>query len=227
MRLQFGEFTIDSSSRQLTSSRSTPPGRPVPLSPKAFDALLLLLAERPNVVTKSALLDRVWPDAADVSDGNLTVVIAEMRRALGDNRHTPRYVRTVHRFGYAFCGEAADLTAGQSTTRADDAPRPLLAWNDRTTSLVEGDNVVGRDPGCAVWLDVPGVSRRHARIRVRGQMATIEDLGSTNGTFVDDAAVTAGQELADGQKIQFGPLEVRFRLYSPTVRTEKTVRVPR
>jgi two-component system, cell cycle response regulator len=84
--------------------------------------------------------------------------------------------------------------------------------------------VIGRDPGCSVWLDVPGVSRRHARILVEGQAATIEDLGSTNGTFVDDVAAKAGQDLRDGQKIHFGPLEVRFRLYSPTVRTEKTVR---
>jgi DNA-binding winged helix-turn-helix (wHTH) protein len=119
MRVQFGEFTIDSSSRQLTSSRSTSgqsiqPGRPVPLSPKAFDALMVLLSERPNVVTKSVLLDRVWPDTADVADGNLTVVIAELRRALGDDRQTPRYIRTVHRFGYAFCGEAAERSAGGS-----------------------------------------------------------------------------------------------------------------
>ena len=221
MRVQFGEFTIDSSSRQLTLG-----GRPVPLSPKALDALLLLIAQRPNVVTKSDLLDRVWPEAADVSDGNLAVVVAEIRRALGDDRHTPRYVRTVHRFGYAFCAEAADLSSGAVSPATDDGPRALLTWNDQSRRLTEGDNLVGRDPGCTVWLDVPGVSRRHARIRVTGPLATIEDLGSTNGTFVDDAAITAGQGLFDGQKVHFGPLEARFRLYSPSVRTEKTVRSP-
>lgn len=220
MRVQFAGFTLDSSSRQLTLD-----GRPVPLSPKAFDVLLLLLAQRPNVVTKSELLDRVWPGTADVADGNLTVVVAEVRRALGDDRHTPLYVRTVHRFGYAFCGDAHDLSPAPAASRtAADSPRAVLAWHDQMRRLGEGENLVGRDPDCAVWIDMPGVSRRHARILVTGQAAAIEDLGSTNGTFVDETAVTAARELFDGQRIQFGPLEVRFRIYSPAVRTEKTTR---
>jgi DNA-binding winged helix-turn-helix (wHTH) protein len=222
VRLRFGPFTIDSSSRQLSQA-----GRPVALSPKAFDALMLLLERRPNVVQKSELLDSIWPGSDEISEGNLTVVVAEIRRALGDDPHAPRFVRTVHRFGYAFCGDAADVKPGAAPAREDDTTGAVLAWSDQVRRLGEGESLVGRDPGCALWLDVPGVSRRHARIVVKGGTATIEDLGSTNGTFVDDVPVTAEQGLLDGQKIDFGPLAARFRIYSPAVRTEKTSRARR
>jgi len=222
VRAQFDDFLLDSSSRQLTRS-----GRQVPLSPKAFDVLVLLLAERPGVVTKATLLDRVWADAPAAGDASLTVVIADLRRALGDSPQAPRYLRTVHRFGYAFCGDATvDGAAPSGGDRRQPATRVVLTWADETRRLADGEHLIGRDPECAVWLDVPGVSRRHARLRIDGQRVTIEDLGSTNGTFVDDVPVTGSQPVLHGQRIHFGPLEVRFRQSTAAVRTIKTVRTP-
>jgi DNA-binding winged helix-turn-helix (wHTH) protein len=224
VRAQFDDFLLDSSSRQLTRG-----GRQVPLSPKAFDVLVLLLAERPNVVTKATLLDRVWADTPAAADANLTVVIADLRRALGDNPQAPRYLRTVHRFGYAFCGDATVDVPAVPASAGDQAPaatRVVLTWGDETRRLGDGEHLIGRDPECAVWLDVPGVSRRHARLRVDGQRVTIEDLASTNGTFIDDVPVNGSQPLLHGQRIHFGPLEVRFRQSSAAVRTVKTVRTP-
>ena len=223
MKVQFGDFVIDSGNRQLTHA-----GRLVPLSPKAFDVLSLLLAERPNLVAKSALLDRVWPETADVGDANLTVTVADLRRALGDDPRKPRFIRTVHGFGYSFCGDASEL-APSGASRSEGPPREaapsvLLSWSDQSRRLPDGAHVVGRDAGCVVWLDVPGVSRRHARIVVSGRSATIEDLGSTNGTFVDDVPVVGVQPLLDGQRIHFGPLEARFRLMPSGVPTVKATR---
>ena len=114
MRTQFGNFVLDSSSRQVTRA-----GRPVPVSPKAFDLLALLLEQRPNVVTKATILDQVWADAPAAADGNLTVVVAEIRRAIGDDPQSPRFVRTVHRFGYAFCGDATALDAPAEPERRE------------------------------------------------------------------------------------------------------------
>ena len=56
-------------------------------------------------------------------------------------------------------------------------------------TLAEGEHVLGRDPDVEFFLNSPGVSRRHARIRISSGQATIEDLGSKNGTFVGDARV--------------------------------------
>jgi len=236
VRARFDDFVLDSSSRQLTRA-----GRPVPLSPKGFDLLALLLAQRPNVVTKADLLDQVWSDTPSAADGSLTVVVAEVRRALGDDPQQPRFIRTIHRFGYAFCADAveqsapakaaADKPADKDAAPAAHVPegkvpvtRALLTWGDQVRRMVDGEHVVGRDPECGVWLDVAGVSRRHARLVVRGDRATLEDLGSTNGTLVEDVPVEGCQPLQNDQRIHFGPLEVRFRFYSGAVRTEKVKR---
>src|SRR6185436_21067967 len=97
-----------------------------------------------------------------VVDANLTVLVAELRRALADDAREPRFIRTAHALGYSFCGDAADLDAPARGPGAGGA-RCWLMWNERAIVLNEGDSLIGRDPGCAVWLDAPGVSRRHAR----------------------------------------------------------------
>jgi pSer/pThr/pTyr-binding forkhead associated (FHA) protein len=64
--------------------------------------------------------------------------------------------------------------------------------------------VLGRDPDLRLFLDAPGVSRRHAVIKVAGEQATIEDLGSKNGTFVAEQQLTSPRLLADGDVIKIG-----------------------
>jgi DNA-binding winged helix-turn-helix (wHTH) protein len=219
VRAQFDRFTIDSESRQLTGD-----GISIHLSPKAFDLLCLLIGARPNALAKDELHARIWPGVF-VVDANLSVLVAEIRRALGDAAHVPKFIRTVHRHGYAFCAEATDLRPG-SAGRAESAPRAWLVWKERVLLLGEGENVIGRDPGCNVWLDVPGVSRRHARVVVSGDAVAVEDLGSKNGTFVADSPVLASRPLHDGEMLHIGPVEVEFRLWSEA--DEKgTVRITR
>src|SRR5262245_760478 len=82
-------------------------GTEAPLSPKAFQLLELLLERRPNAVSKSEIQERLWPKTF-VSEGNLTVLMAEIRKALGDSGASPRFIRTVHGFGYAFSGDVTE-----------------------------------------------------------------------------------------------------------------------
>jgi non-specific serine/threonine protein kinase len=77
-------------------------GLEVRLSPKAFDLLKLLAEHDDRAFSKSELHEHLWPKTF-VSDGSLTILIAEIRNVLGDNAQRPKYVRTVQRFGYAFC----------------------------------------------------------------------------------------------------------------------------
>ena len=180
MRIRFGPFTVDSGTRRLTRE-----DREIPLSPKAFDLLCALLERRPNVVEKAALLARIWPDT-HVVEANLNVLIGEIRRAISDTAQRSLFIRTAHGIGFAFCGEALDLDERQAAEGRGESARFWLVWNDRTFVLAEGDNVIGRDPKCEVWLDASGVSRQHARIRVDGAARTValEDMKSTNGTFL-------------------------------------------
>ncbi len=213
MRVQFANFVLDSESRQLLRD-----GLAVHLSPKAFDVLCDLVKRRPNALAKKTLFELVWPDTA-VVEANLTVLIAEVRRALGDDALRPRFIRTVHRHGYAFSGDAAEVARANTV-----AQRIGLVWQGRVLFLSEGENVIGRDPACGIWLDVSGVSRRHARILVRGSEATLEDLGSTNGTFVSDTPVSAARRLVDGDVIRLGSAEVPVRIW-PTANAVETERI--
>jgi DNA-binding winged helix-turn-helix (wHTH) protein len=204
LRLHFGEFALDSESRQLLRG-----GEEIHLQPKAFELLELLIRARPKALSKLQIRQRLWSETF-VSDASLTVLVADLRAALGDDAKEPRYLRTVYGFGYAFAGEVA-TPASAGAAPAMGAPRVI--WGRRVTPLVEGENVLGRDETAAVRIDVPGVSRRHARIDVRGDQAMLEDLGSKNGTFVGDqeAAVTVPVPLPDGATFRLGRILLLFR----------------
>ena len=186
MRARFAQFTIDTETRQLLSA-----GDGLHLSPKAFDLLCVLIESRPKVVEKADLHARIWPNTY-VVDANLNILIGEIRRAIGDSAQNSKFVRTVHGVGYAFCGTAVDVQPSHAPAQA------LLCWvvwNRKTCQLSEGDNIIGRDPRSDIWLDVPGVSRRHAIIRVNSssRRVMLEDLGSTNGTLVRRAPADGWQ----------------------------------
>lgn len=183
----------------------------VHLSPKAFDLLCTLIESRPKVVEKETLHARIWPDTY-VVDANLNVLVSEIRRAIGDKSQQPEFVRTVHGIGYAFCGTAVQVEAAASP----EALFCWVAWASRTSSLSEGENVIGRDPRCSVWLDEEGVSRRHAAIRVDSatRRVTVEDLGSTNGTFLRRSRIRTEVALEDGDEINVGTVVLTIRLWA-------------
>jgi hypothetical protein len=76
--------------------------------------------------------------------------------------------------------------------------------------LSEGDYLVGRSASCQLVLDRPRVSRRHARLSIRPDRITIEDLGSVNGVHVNGERISAPQALSDGDRLLVGdePLEI-------------------
>jgi DNA-binding winged helix-turn-helix (wHTH) protein len=208
---RFASFSLDAATRQLLRN-----GREVSLSPKAFQLLLLLVANRDRAVPKPELHQNLWPSTF-VLDTNLASLIAEIRRALDDAAARPRFVRTIHRYGYRFVGQvdesrvAADLPA---------AAKYWLAWELKKVPLTEGANVIGRGTDTSISIDAPGVSRHHARIVIRGTEAMIEDLGSKNGTYVAGERVTAPRRLADGDQIRLGSVVVRFRIPGLSAVTE-------
>src|SRR5262245_5998738 len=108
----FGEFRFDPAAQALSRA-----GAPVALSPKASAVLHCLLEHAGRLVSKDDLLDRVWPDTA-VSDASLKVCIGEIRRALGDEVATERFIATVHRRGYRFVAALGSHAAAPATTAA-------------------------------------------------------------------------------------------------------------
>jgi DNA-binding winged helix-turn-helix (wHTH) protein len=202
LRIRFGEFVLDDEARLLSRD-----GQPVHLTPKALELLEFLVERRPRAVAKDVLHERLWP-STHVTGANLPVLIHEVREALGDDPQDPHWLRTVARFGYAFCGDA----------RADaekDGESPWdcrILWGGREILLRTGDNVLGRAHDAAVWIDDTSVSRRHAVIRVSQEGATLEDAGSRNGTFRRGQRVEGEVALDDGDEFVIGGVLLTFRI---------------
>jgi DNA-binding winged helix-turn-helix (wHTH) protein len=212
VRVRFGEFVFDAGSRELLG-----PDGPCALSPKAFECLCALLERRPEAVPRAQLQDRLWPKTF-VADTSLRRVITEIRAALGDDEDQPRFVRTVRRFGYAFCGAAEEEAAAKRVIEGSSACR--LEWGRREIALHEGENVLGRTHDAVAWIDSPSVSRRHARIVVSGGSATIEDLGSKNGTSVSGRQIDGPTPLEGGDQIELGSVMMIFRVFRAAGSTE-------
>ena len=100
--------------------RVTKAGRPVPLEPKAFEVLLVLLERPGRLVEKRELLERVWPDAV-VTESAMTRVIADLRRALGDAAREARYIETVPTKGYRFIAEVRPAGASAAPSPRETA----------------------------------------------------------------------------------------------------------
>lgn len=192
--------------------------REVHLSPKAFELLLLLIDERSRALSKAELQEQLWPSTF-VGETNLATLVAEIRRGLGESAHDARIVRTVHRFGYRFVAAVDEVEPPRGTGVHPPADM-YLATTDHRYPLAQGAAVIGRARDATIRIDSGGVSRHHARIVVNGHEATIEDLGSKNGTFMDGHPVTGPCILQDGSEVRIGPVAFIFRLTTPTVATE-------
>jgi DNA-binding winged helix-turn-helix (wHTH) protein len=201
MQIEFDDLVLDIGRRQLHRGAEE-----LHLSPKAFELLAALVEHRDRALSKSEIHERLWP-ATFVSETNLAGLVAEIRSVLGDDAHAPRYVRTVFGYGYAFCGSVRQT----GPPRVAPGVQHWVTLDDRPLAIAEGVNVLGRDPAAAVPLDSSTVSRHHARIVVSGRDATIEDLASKNGTFVNGERVTS-RRLSDGDEIRLGSVELTFRV---------------
>lgn len=154
-RLTFGPFRLDAGTESIWRA-----GQEIRLRPKTF-AVLRYLAERPGLlITKDELLEAVWSDVA-VGDAALTVCVGEIRKALGDEARTPRFVETVHRRGYRFVGPAGSTDAQGASSPPREAPladivgrerelRTLETWlararlGDRRVGFVTGEAGIGK-----------------------------------------------------------------------------------
>jgi hypothetical protein len=85
-----------------------------------------------------------------------------------------------------------------------------LMWGARLVPLAFGENVVGRDPGCTLTIPSDLVSRRHARLVVTPDGATLQDLGSKNGTLLSGRRVERETKLDDGDELRIGPARLVF-----------------
>jgi hypothetical protein len=112
--------------------------------------------------------------------------------------------------GYAFCAEPLPPDRAQ----AQGSPAARLVWDKGQVLLFPGRNVIGREADAAVRVDDRTISRHHAAIVIGGKTATVEDLDSKNGTFVNGQRVTSPVALRDGAVLEVGSVRMVFREFS-------------
>src|SRR5882762_2705568 len=109
---EFGPFRLDVAERALLRD-----ARPVALTPKAFETLVVLVQHSGHLVEKDEVLERVWHDTI-VEESNLNVIIHTLRKALGDDRRESKYIETISKRGYRFVAAVKRVT-GEESARAE------------------------------------------------------------------------------------------------------------
>src|SRR5688500_8568374 len=137
---RFGPFRLDTAAYQLTKGDHA-----LDVPPKVIDLLALLISQPAALVTKDAILAKLWPDVA-VTDNAITQVVSELRQALGDDSAAPTYVQTVPRRGYRFIADVQQIGAPVAA-----APAKAAEGKRRRTIAVSDFQNVNDDPDVA-WL---------------------------------------------------------------------------
>ena len=185
---RFGQFVVDRSAYRVTED-----GRPIELTPKLLDLLILLLDNAGSLVTKEALLDALWP-GANVTDNALTQAVSELRQALGDPAGSPRYIKTVARRGYRFIAPVESAGAV--------APAVVPEVDADAVAVLDFTNVTN-DPDAA-WLaagiaeTVSNDLRTLGRFRVVDRWRVNEVVRRTGGAIHDVAAALRVRLVAMG-----------------------------
>ncbi len=211
MRARFGPFTVDTDTRQLLREAASCTSRPRPSTCSAA-----LIEQRPKVIDKADLHARLWPDTY-VVDGNLNVLVAEIRRVLADDARQPRFIRTVHGVGYAFCGDGR--------RRRGAAGRPMPCW--LATGSADVPPPEGDSSSAAIRIARSGSTRRACRggTPASSSRATRGGCGSRTWTArtarsSGDLAVRGRIEVADGDALTFGSVEVTLHSWNEATAAE-------
>src|ERR1022692_4806789 len=137
---EFGPFQLDPPERLLLCD-----GQPVPMTPKAFDLLVVLVERGGHLVEKDELLRTVWPGSF-VEEGNLSVMVSVLRKALNDDRGLHKYIETVSKRGYRFVADIRQIgepeTISPARLRIDEA-RVAVEIPSQAETRATGSRLLG------------------------------------------------------------------------------------
>jgi Tol biopolymer transport system component/DNA-binding winged helix-turn-helix (wHTH) protein len=148
---EFGPFRVDTVKRRLLRE-----GHPVPLTPKAFDTLIVLLQHSGQVLEKDELIEAVWPETA-VEENNLTQNIYALRKALGDSANESRYILTIPGMGYRFVPEVTEVTADDTELVARERSRTHIVIEEQETDEKDEAEQAPQQTALTAKADSPGM----------------------------------------------------------------------
>jgi hypothetical protein len=182
------------------------------MAPRTFDLLVALVIHRARALSKDELFTLVWSGSV-VEEGNLAQQVHVLRHTL---QAAGECIATLPRHGYRFVASV--------TEEPGSGPSPLgsvhcLVWDGRELPLSEGITVIGRANDADLQIPSPSLSRHHARIVVRGLEATIQDLGSRNGSWRGGQPIREATPLADGDQLTLGSASIVYHAVLPDATT--------
>jgi Tol biopolymer transport system component/DNA-binding winged helix-turn-helix (wHTH) protein len=118
---EFGPFRLDPAKRLLLRD-----GAPVPLKPKVFETLLILVEAQGQALEKDELMKRIWPDSV-VEENNLNVYVSQLRKALGESPNENRYIVTIPGRGYRFVATVSEVRTAAMIEKPQTAASPVSA----------------------------------------------------------------------------------------------------
>jgi len=208
---RLGDWLVQPSLCQLVHGEKV-----VRLRPKLMDVLVYLAWRPGQVISKEKIIDAVWARKF-IAEGTLAQAVFELRTALGDYRKGSRFIETIPKRGYRLVAPVWPVKVEPAVARAC-----VLVIGEREVELKPGETIVGRAPDATVRIDLFEVSRHHARIVMHPGGATIEDLGSRNGTYLRGERLTTQAELHNGDEVRVGPALLIFReLGAGSTRTQR------
>ena len=198
---EFGPFCLDPQERMLLRD-----GKHVPLTPKAYETLEVLVQNSGRLVEKEELMRTIWPDSF-VEEGGLTRNISVLRKVLFNSTGEPS-IQTIPRRGYRLIAKVRKRIESVPTLRWIDA-----AGLEQIFPLQEEEITIGRKSDADLMLLNPYVSRHHAKLERNAEGHTIIDLNSSHGTFVNGQRITSRQ-LKAGDRIALGKDRVELVYFS-------------
>lgn len=194
---EFGPFRFEPRENRLLRD-----GRPVPLPPKDVETLHALLERSGSLVTKGELLERVWPGRF-IEENSLSKCIAELRKALGDERVTPRYIQTVSKRGYRFIADVKRRTderdggGRQPLRRRSRDPHAYRLYQEARCHVLRYTSASWRK-GLACYEQAiaqdPSYTLAHADLAIASALGSVYYTGAEE--LLQRAREAAGQALA-------------------------------
>ncbi|HEU4413468.1 MAG TPA: winged helix-turn-helix domain-containing protein, partial [Candidatus Angelobacter sp.] len=186
---EFGQFRFDPREHLLLCG-----GKPVSLSPKAFEILLALIQSNGRLLTKAELMQQVWPDSF-VEESNLTVNISALRRALGETAGGLQFIETVPKLGYRFVAPVTETPyesqsiatpqiAAVATVRMPETPAPVVA---RRTGFRRWRLVASAPLVAAILVSAFLIFSRPAKLTDKDVIVLADFANSTGDAVFDDA----------------------------------------
>lgn len=207
---RFAGFELDLAAYVLRAH-----GEAVRLEKIPMEILILLVQRAGTLIERSEMAAAVWgPGVFLEQEAAINTAVRKIRQVLRDDAAAPRFVQTVVGKGYRFIASVERINADEpgisSNPHEAACPRYVVRVGGQEFVLPAGETVLGRDPSAGVYVDHPSVSRRHARLSIKGGRAQIEDLDSRNGTYVNGRRLDGPSEIREDAIIGLGPVTLVF-----------------